>query len=128
MTGLRMFDQAELAQLIGGEDKLIDMDDLQNFTYVSGYANDKTINAFWKVVKSFNQQQRRGLIKFVTSCARPPLYVLFISFRRSGIGMNANDRLGFAHLNPQFGIRFGGNDKTRLPSACTSIFLEHWIS
>ena len=21
-------------------------------------------------------------------------------------------------MNPQFGIRFGGNDKTRLPSAC----------
>ena len=32
--------------------------------------------------------------------------------------MVADDRLGFAHLNPQFGIRFGGNDKTRLPSAC----------
>ena len=32
--------------------------------------------------------------------------------------MDADVRLGFAHLNPQFGIRFGGNDKTRLPSAC----------
>jgi hypothetical protein len=31
---------------------------------------------------------------------------------------DADDRLGFAHLNPQFGIRFGGPDKTRLPSAC----------
>ena len=72
-----MFDQAELAQLIGGEDKLIDMDDLEKFAHVSGYANDKTIKAFWKVVKSFNQEQRRGLVKFVTSCARPPLYVIF---------------------------------------------------
>ena len=72
-----MFDQAELAQLIGGEDKLIDMDDLEKFAHVSGYANDKTIKAFWKVVKSFNQEQRRGLVKFVTSCARPPLYVFF---------------------------------------------------
>jgi ubiquitin-protein ligase E3 C len=70
-----MFDQAELAQLIGGEDKLIDMDDLEKFAHVSGYPNDKTIKAFWKVVKSFNQEQRRGLVKFVTSCARPPLYV-----------------------------------------------------
>ena len=77
ISGLRMFDQAELAQLIGGEDKLIDMDDLEKFAHVSGYANDKTITAFWKVVKSFNQEQRRGLVKFVTSCARPPLYVLF---------------------------------------------------
>jgi ubiquitin-protein ligase E3 C len=75
MSGLRMFDQAELAQLIGGEDKLIDMDDLEKFAHVSGYPNDKTIKAFWKVVKSFNQEQRRGLVKFVTSCARPPLYV-----------------------------------------------------
>jgi hypothetical protein len=80
MTGLRMFDQAELAQLIGGEDKLIDMDDLEKFAHVSGYPNDKTIKAFWKVVKSFNQEQRRGLVKFVTSCARPPLYVFSSSF------------------------------------------------
>jgi hypothetical protein len=49
MTGLRMFDQAELAQLIGGENTLIDMDDLREHSVVSGYPNDKTIKAFWKV-------------------------------------------------------------------------------
>ena len=37
---------------------------------------------------------------------------------RRNYGTKTDDRLGFAHLNPQFGIRFGGNDKTRLPSAC----------
>ena len=37
---------------------------------------------------------------------------------RRNHGTMIDDRLGFAHLNPQFGIRFGGNDKTRLPSAC----------
>jgi len=68
-----MFDQAELAQLIGGEQTEIDMDDLREHAHVSGYPNDKTIKAFWKVVKSFNQEQRSALVKFVTSCARPPL-------------------------------------------------------
>lgn len=29
-------------------------------------------------------------------------------------------RLGFAQLSPKFGIRFGGPDPTRLPSACAS--------
>lgn len=68
-----MFDQAELGQLIGGENTFIDMDDLREHTVVSGYPNDKTIKAFWRVVKAFNQEEKRALVKFVTSCARPPL-------------------------------------------------------
>lgn len=44
-----MFDQAELAQLIGGENTMIDMDDLREHVHVTGYPNDKTIKAFWNV-------------------------------------------------------------------------------
>jgi hypothetical protein len=52
----------------------------------------------------------------------PLLFLILLSFGGNEwmcwTWMDANDRLGFAHLNPQFGIRFGGPDKTRLPSAC----------
>ncbi|KAK4685808.1 hypothetical protein P7C73_g4335, partial [Tremellales sp. Uapishka_1] len=95
---LRMFDQQELQQLIGGEETLIDMDDLRNNVHVTGFMNDKTMKCFWRVVKRFTQDERKALLRFVTSCSRPPL-------------------LGFAYLNPKFGIRYGGEDTTRLPSA-----------
>ena len=94
-SGLRMFDQQELRQLIGGEETLIDLDDLREHTVVSGFPNDDTIRMFWKVrrvagleilclrvadavvwtqvVKNFDQEERRALLRFVTSCSRPPL-------------------------------------------------------
>jgi len=31
------------------------------------------IKMFWKVVESFTNKQKRQLLKFVTSCSRPPL-------------------------------------------------------
>lgn len=68
-----MFDQHELQQLIGGEETLIDIDDLRAHAVVSGFPSDNTIRLFWKVVKGFNQEQRRALLRFVTSCSRPPL-------------------------------------------------------
>jgi ubiquitin-protein ligase E3 C len=84
-----MFDQTELQQLIGGEETPIDMDDLRAHSVVSGFPNDETIRLFWKVVKGFNQGERRALIKFVTSCARPPLYVtsqgIGLSLRRNAV-------------------------------------------
>ncbi|ORX33914.1 hypothetical protein BD324DRAFT_665268 [Kockovaella imperatae] len=101
---LRMFDQKELQQVIGGEETPIDIDDLRANTEVSGFANDDTIQVFWKVVKGFNQQERRALLRFVTSCSRPPL-------------------LGFRQLSPRFGIRCSGNDTGRLPSASSCMNL-----
>ena len=44
-----MFDQQELRQLIGGEETMIDLDDLREHTVVSGFPNDNTIRLFWKV-------------------------------------------------------------------------------
>lgn len=89
---LRMFNQQELKTLVGGAEEEIDMDDLRKWTVYGGLYDDRhpTIEAFWRVslhhlrlertsytleqaVKSLDQAQRRGLLRFVTSCSRPPL-------------------------------------------------------
>ena len=71
-----MFDQRELRQLIGGEETMIDIDDLKANCEVSGFPDDNTMRMFWRVVKEFDQEERKALLRFVTSCSRPPLYVL----------------------------------------------------
>ena len=43
------------------------------------------MKAFWKVLESFSQEDRKALLKFVTSCSRAPLG-------------------GFRHLNPPLTI------------------------
>ncbi|EJT98849.1 HECT-domain-containing protein [Dacryopinax primogenitus] len=103
---LRMFDQRELQILIGGAEEEIDVDDLAENTVYGGVydESDPTIQIFWKVVGSFNHQERRALLRFVTSCSRPPL-------------------LGFSELNPKFAIRDATNDQTRLPTASTCVNL-----
>ena len=70
---LRMFDQHELRQVIGGEETPIDVDDLRAHTSITGFAHDDTVKLFWRVVKKFTQLEKRALLKFVTSCERPPL-------------------------------------------------------
>lgn len=72
---LRMFDPKELQQLIGGEETPIDVDDLRAHSTESGFISGDTPRLFWKVVKDFNQDERRALVQFVTSCGRPPLSV-----------------------------------------------------
>ena len=54
---------------------------------------------FWEVISSFTEKQKQQLLKFVTSCSRPPL-------------------LGFKELHPPFHISPGQGDD-RLPSAST---------
>ncbi|KAL1411472.1 ubiquitin-protein ligase (E3) [Vanrija albida] len=97
-TWLRMFDQQELAQLLGGEETPIDLTDLRQHAQVTGYEDGYTPQLFWKVVAGFTQEERRSLLRFVTGCSRPPL-------------------LGFGYLNPGFAIRNGGADVERLPTA-----------
>lgn len=44
------------------------------FKTVGGYAADHpVIKIFWRVVESFTDDEKRKLLKFVTSCSRPPL-------------------------------------------------------
>uniref|UniRef100_A0A8C3P9C5 Ubiquitin-protein ligase E3C n=1 Tax=Chrysemys picta bellii TaxID=8478 RepID=A0A8C3P9C5_CHRPI len=103
---LRMFDQQEIQVLISGAQVPISLDDLKSFTnYSGGYTADHpVIKIFWRVVESFTDEEKRKLLKFVTSCSRPPL-------------------LGFKELYPAFCIHNGGSDLDRLPTASTCMNL-----
>lgn len=48
---------------------------LQDSFDFSGIYNSEnaTIQAFWQVLREFSETQKRQLLKFVTSCSRPPL-------------------------------------------------------
>ncbi|KAK6591264.1 HECT-domain-containing protein [Botrytis cinerea] len=63
-----------------------------------------TIRMFWQVMEEFKDEDRRKVLKYVTSTPRAPL-------------------LGFASLNPQFSIRDSSSDEDRLPSASTCVNL-----
>ena len=80
------------------------MEDLKaHCHYVGGFSGlDRTISRFWTVVESMNEQQQAALLRFVTSCERPP-------------------PLGFGSLNPPFTIQRVGilRDGDRLPAAST---------
>jgi len=103
---LRMFNQKELQQLIGGASIPIDLIDLQrNVVYGGGYdSSHPTIRMLWEVLQELDQDLQRKFLKFVTSCSRPPL-------------------LGFSELNPSFSIRRSGEEEDRLPTASTCVNL-----
>nr|XP_040147140.1 ubiquitin-protein ligase E3C [Ictidomys tridecemlineatus] len=103
---LRMFDQQEIQVLISGAQVPISLEDLKSFTnYSGGYSADHpVIKIFWRVVEGFTDEEKRKLLKFVTSCSRPPL-------------------LGFKELYPAFCIHNGGSDLERLPTASTCMNL-----
>ncbi|RHZ57890.1 hypothetical protein Glove_382g38 [Diversispora epigaea] len=101
---LKMFNQQELQILVGGAYIPIDFEDLRQNTVYSDYKDDDpVIQSFWKVVSEFSEEEKRNLIKFVTSCSRPPLF-------------------GFKELNPKFSIRRAGSG-IRLPSSSTCVNL-----
>jgi ubiquitin-protein ligase E3 C len=100
---LSVFCAPELQVLISGTNDGISIEDLKaNTRYLGGYSSfDRTIIKFWTVFESMNEEEKSQLLKFVTSCERPP-------------------SLGFASLNPLFSIqRVDCSDDLRLPSAST---------
>lgn len=108
---LSMFNQSELQTLIGGDSSEIDVADLRRNTlyggvYVIGDDGEEhpTIKLFWKVMEELSDEDRRKLLKYVTSTPRAPL-------------------LGFNQLNPHFSIRDSGSDQARLPSTSTCVNL-----
>ncbi|KAL0571569.1 ubiquitin-protein ligase (E3), partial [Marasmius crinis-equi] len=108
---VRMFTPSELSHLLGGSAGDVDVEDLRRHTkygglYVDGdgEGGDQRVRWFWEVVRGFSERERRGLLRFVTSCSRGPL-------------------LGFKELNPQFAIRDAGEDQDRLPTASTCVNL-----
>lgn len=101
-----MFNQQEVQILIGGVNAPIDLADLRKYTNYGGLYDDEhpIITAFWRVVSQFDHEQKRLLLRFVTSCSRPPL-------------------LGFKELVPNFSIRDAGTDANRLPTSSTCVNL-----
>ncbi|KAL7575887.1 hypothetical protein ACA910_003199 [Epithemia clementina (nom. ined.)] len=102
---LRLFNEPELQVLISGpSDGKIDVEDLRRHTrYAGGYTSiDRNVARFWKVFASLDANHQGALLRFVTSCERPP-------------------PLGFASLNPPFTIQRVGimRDGDKLPSAST---------
>lgn len=102
---LRIFNEPELQVLISGaSDGKIDVDDLRAHSrYAGGFTGiDRTVNRFWNVLASMDSKQQADLLRFVTSCERPP-------------------PLGFAALSPPFTIQRVGilRDKDKLPSSST---------
>lgn len=103
---LRLFAPHELQVLVSGAESPIDLIDLREHTHYEGGYNPMhpVVKAFWHVVEDFDERQRRLLLKFVTSCSRPPL-------------------LGFKDLVPQFCIHSAGSEPGRLPTASTCMNL-----
>ncbi|EME83938.1 uncharacterized protein MYCFIDRAFT_135244 [Pseudocercospora fijiensis CIRAD86] len=108
---LSMFNQSELQILIGGAAAGIDVNDLRRNTQYGGtyvIGNDgmehPSVQMFWNVMQKMEDQDRRKVLKFVTSTPRGPL-------------------LGFGHLNPRFSIRDSGSDENRYPTTSTCVNL-----
>lgn len=107
-----MFNQSELQTLVGGGDHPIDVADLKRNTVYGGLyvigddgIEHPVVHNFWKVMEEdLTDDERRKVLKFVTSVSRAPL-------------------LGFGLLNPRFSIRDSGEDQERLPSASTCVNL-----
>jgi ubiquitin-protein ligase E3 C len=104
-TWIQIFNEPELQVLISGaSDGKLDVEDMrQHCQYAGGYsAIDPSILRFWSVVASMNEKHQSALLRFVTSCERPP-------------------PLGFRTLNPPFTIQRVGvfRDAERLPTAST---------
>jgi ubiquitin-protein ligase E3 C len=108
---LSMFNHSELQTLISGTRTSIDVEDLRRNTIYGGVyvigddgLEHPTIRLLWKVMREMSDNERRAVLKFVTSTPRAPL-------------------LGFGTLNPRFSIRDAGNDQERLPSTSTCVNL-----
>lgn len=100
-----MFNADELQMLISGGHANVDVWDLKTHTNYGGYLDtDQTIKDFWTVFESFEEEDKRLLLKFVTSVSKAPLQ-------------------GFKALNPSFAIRNAGRQVDRFPTASTCVNL-----
>ena len=149
-----MFNQQELQVLLGGVNTPIDIEDLRRNTNYGGLYDDQepTIVAFWRVspdgrglrhqssffsdtlnsvpiqvVEGFDAEQRRALLRFVTSVGRPPLLCVS-SEQFSHVAGSVDMHLfysysGFSGLVPKFCIRDAGGDENRLPTSSTCVNL-----
>jgi len=106
---VRLFSPYELQRLIGGNDEVkgIDIKDLKAaITYGGGYhPSQEVMHWFWEIVEEMTPNQQRKLLKFITSCSRPPL-------------------LGFGSMNPRICIcQVRISVEVRLPTSATCMNL-----
>jgi ubiquitin-protein ligase E3 C len=100
---LSLFCAPELQILISGSQAGVSVADLKHHTrYTGGYLSvDRHMLRFWAAVEEMGPADQALLVKFVTSCERPP-------------------SLGFASLQPPFTIqKVDCSDDQRLPTAST---------
>lgn len=100
---LSLFCAPELQILISGAQSGVSVEDMkQNTRYAGGYLSmDRYTTRFWRIVEGMSEDDRALLLRFVTSCERPP-------------------SLGFSALIPPFTIqRVECSDDRRLPTAST---------
>ena len=141
---IRMFDANELRILISGAPGEIDVADWREhcqyrgdlklneffplsiramkFSFVEPYNKDHpNILAFWRCVYEFTDEEKRKLLKFSTSCSRPPLFGFKVNFRFDRIVQIFF--LTFQELNPAFCIQSAGSEIDRLPTSNTCVNL-----
>ncbi|KFD58003.1 hypothetical protein M513_01236 [Trichuris suis] len=102
---LSMFSPAELQILISGFSRSINVDEWQSSTlYEDTPPWHPVVKSFWKIVQEMTELEKSRLLRFVTSCSRPPL-------------------LGFASFQPLFTIRVMVDVTDRLPTSATCVNL-----
>ena len=70
---INVFDERELELLIGGIAE-IDVDDWKKHTDYRGYTeSDEVVQNFWKVVRSWDGEQKSRLLQFTTGTSRIPV-------------------------------------------------------
>lgn len=106
-TWVKLFSPSEMEALIGGTSKDFDVVEMKKHAvYAGGYhPSQPYIVDFWEVVMTdLSSEQRGKLLKFITSCSRPPI-------------------TGFASLDPKITIYQVRDDVERLPTASTCVNL-----
>lgn len=80
---LYMFSNKEFQVLISGAEIPVDIDDLRQHVKYGGDFEPEhpTIKLFWEILTEFDDMERRKLLKFVTSCSRPPLLGFKVNVR-----------------------------------------------
>lgn len=78
---------------------------------LGGYsAEHPVIKVFWRVVEGFTDEEKRKLLKFVTSCSRPPL----LGFKVPKLGAQ------------RWGVGWGGS-RGQVSQGAHVVFREQWL-
>uniref|UniRef100_A0A158PBS2 HECT-type E3 ubiquitin transferase n=1 Tax=Angiostrongylus cantonensis TaxID=6313 RepID=A0A158PBS2_ANGCA len=103
---LAMFSPSELQTLVSGADADLDVDDMMKHCAVHNIKDESDreyMDLFWSVVREMSPEDKRGLLKFITGCSRPPIE-------------------GFKMLYPALGIQLV-HDSSHLPTSATCMNL-----